>query len=857
MFENFKKPVSILLALVMLCGVLAAAPFTVNAVETEYTTSTGGKYTFNTKTGVLNLISGEFTGSSWEITKTNVKKVTVNSYANPPIKFTDDCGGMFSRLENCESIDLSNVDTSEMTSMWSMFSKCYALKYLNISSFNTRQVVWFTTAFWDCGNLETLDLSSFYISRGINLNNIYGIFKGCDKLNTLKISGKFYMGVHQVMLLNTGRAGDEGWIESDSTTGYVSSGNMEYTDNGQIHNSDIGKKYNVATLSIPDQPDQTITYVWIATTANYTFNEKTGELHLISGFFRCSTWQNDFDKTKVISITTAESSVKLTSNCAWMFSGFSNCESIDLSKVDTSNVTNMESMFKDCTKLTDINVSGFDLKNVNSVKKMFSNCTELQTLDLSSVILSSGIIAEKLFPLFDNSNKLSRLTLSSDFYMGGITTSMELNNGDNGKGWYIMGDPSATKVSGDDEDSAHISDINGTQTFIWIDYFGVDWKNWDGTKLRSENYKAETDIHPTYKGTTVPAKPDSDGYSYTFAGWTDGENEYDLNTELPIVTNDVTYTAVFTATPKKFFAAHSLSLNGDIGVNFFIDVTAAGITPQDILSGDSTLTLNFSWNTDPAPVTDISIDNITLSKSNAARYYDEDNGYFKIKCNVAAAEMACGIKAEGIVAGAKDYSESETYSVRDYGMTIVNNASKYPETLVDLAKKMLDYGAKAQAVFNIIPNDLANKDVTDYTMSNVTASDVQAAINAEPANSGKTASDMALGTSDYGLEYEKSTVVYLTKSTLRHYYSISDQGKYDKVKAQFNERKLPYVYIEYSDIAAADLDKLQTFTIGTRTYYYSALDYVKNVLGSKSPDANKKLAMAMYWYNQAANAYFG
>ena len=469
--------------------------------------------------------------------------------------------------------------------------------------------------------------------------------------------------------------------------------------------------------------------------------------------------------------------------------------------------------------------------------------------------------------MFYGSYILKEITIS-DAFAGGIKATMRLDNGENNNGWRIKGDPTATKVSVYDStymsatitNPEYLPGKDETKTYIWLGYYDVDWKNWDGTKLvKTEEYKAETNIHPTYKGVT-PTRPDSDGKTYTFAGWIDDLGvEYGVNDELPVVTRDTTYTAKFTEVPKKFFAAHSLTLDGDIGVNFFIDVTAAGITPQDILSGDSTLTLDFSWDTDPAPITDVSKDSITLSKSNASRYYNEDNGYFKIKCNVAAAEMACKIKADGIVAGAKDYTESETYSVRDYGMSVINNPSKYSETLVDLAKKMLDYGAKAQKVFNIIPDDLANKDVTGYTMTNVTASDIQAAIEAEPANKEKTASDMASGTSDFGLRYASSTVVYLTKSTLRHYYYIDDQGKYDNVKAKFNERKLPVaVYIEYSDIAAADLDKLQTFAIdSTHTYYYSALNYAKDVIGSNSSkDENKKLAMAMYWYNQAANAYF-
>ncbi len=677
------------------------------------------------------------------------------------------------------------------------------------------------------------------------------------------------------MELNNGKSTNRGWITNDSETGEIVSG---------------GTTSNIAVITGSYLPGQreTKTYIWFADSANYTFDENTGVLHLKSGFFNGNTWQY-FDSfgnvtwttnqaegdeyiesaSKVKSITAAPG-VKFTGDCSTMFCNFFNCTSIDLSEVRTPNVTNLRGMFEHCRSLTNIDVSNFDTSNVEIIRNMFNGCESLSELDLSSISTESvkdevisGENLPKLGGVFKDCTQLRKLTISDKFNWG-IQEKMNLNNG-GVDGWRISPSDDAERVSGDGT-YAVMEQPSDETTYKWIEYATVTWKNWDNSTLRTEDYKLETTVHPTYKGAT-PVKTTSDGKSYVFIGWTDGETEYGLNAELPLVTNDVTYTAVFSETPKKFFAAHSISLDGDIGVNFYIDVTVAGITPEDIISGDSTLTLNFSWDTDPAPVTDVSKDNFTLSKSNASRYYDEDKGYFKIKCNVAAAEMACKIKADGIVAGAKDYTESEIYSVRDYGMTIINNPSKYSETLVDLAKKLLDYGAKAQKMFDIIPGDLANKDVKGYTMTNVTVGDMQAAISAEKENAGKTASNMASGTSDFGLKYCKSSDEYLTKSTLRHYYLISDQGKYDNVKAQFDESKLPYVSIEYSDIAAAKLDKLQAFTIGAKTYYFSALNYAIDVLNDKyaayerSWSSEKKtnrrnLVMAMYWYNQAANEYF-
>ncbi|MBQ6531052.1 MAG: hypothetical protein IJI39_09065, partial [Clostridia bacterium] len=92
-------------------------------------------------------------------------------------------------------------------------------------------------------------------------------------------------------------------------------------------------------------------------------------------------------------------------------------------------------------------------------------------------------------------------------------------------------------------DYNNLPGVGETKTYIWINYYGVDWVNWDNTKLSSEHYKAESTDSTTYKGVT-PTRPDSDGNTYTFDGWVDDlGNTYDKNADLPAVTRDTTYTA--------------------------------------------------------------------------------------------------------------------------------------------------------------------------------------------------------------------------------------------------------------------------------------------------------------------------
>ena len=57
---------------------------------------------------------------------------------------------------------------------------------------------------------------------------------------------------------------------------------------------------------------------------------------------------------------------------------------------------------------------------------------------------------------------------------------------------------------------------------------------------------------PVYGGENEPSKESTDEYTYTFTGWTDGENEYLLGTALPKVTDNAVYYAVYSASDVLF-----------------------------------------------------------------------------------------------------------------------------------------------------------------------------------------------------------------------------------------------------------------------------------------------------------------
>ena len=69
-------------------------------------------------------------------------------------------------------------------------------------------------------------------------------------------------------------------------------------------------------------------------------------------------------------------------NMRFMFSSCSKLTSLDVSKFNTMNVTNMSSMFSGCSSLTSLDVTHFDTENVTNMRGMFSGCSALLSLDV-------------------------------------------------------------------------------------------------------------------------------------------------------------------------------------------------------------------------------------------------------------------------------------------------------------------------------------------------------------------------------------------------------------------------------------------------------------------------------------------
>ena len=90
--------------------------------------------------------------------------------------------------------------------------------------------------------------------------------------------------------------------------------------------------------------------------------------------------------------------------------------------------------------------------------------------------------------------------------------------------------------------------------------YTVKFRNDDGSELTS--VQVPFGDAPSYTGTT-PVKEETELFTYTFDGWTDGTNTYGAGDELPATLEDAMFTAVFTKAEKPAEAPVTEELHQD------------------------------------------------------------------------------------------------------------------------------------------------------------------------------------------------------------------------------------------------------------------------------------------------------
>ncbi len=225
---------------------------------------------------------------------------------------------MFNDCPKLASLDLSGLDTSDVTNMSNMFSYCWSLTSLDLSSFDTSNVTGMGGMFSGCSSLASLDVSSFDTSGAVGMK---GMFSGCSKLALLDVSS-----------FDTSRVTDM----SDMFHGCSS---LSSLDVSSFDTSNVwGMKGMFNGCSELASLDLSSFNTWLVS-------------NLSDMFSGCSS-------LKSLDLSSFDTSYVLRMND--MFSGCSSLTSLDLSSFDTSRTGEMVSIFSGCLSLRTVKLgAGF------------------------------------------------------------------------------------------------------------------------------------------------------------------------------------------------------------------------------------------------------------------------------------------------------------------------------------------------------------------------------------------------------------------------------------------------------------------------------------------------------------------
>lgn len=272
--------------------------------------------------------------------------------------------------------------------------------------------------------------------------------------------------------------------------------------------------------------------------------------------------------------------------------------------------------------------------------------------------------------------------------------------------------------------------------------------------------------------------------------------------------------------PVKFSGV-TLSLTGNIGVNFHMELDDSVINDKDAY-------MQFILPNGDKP---------QVMVKNAEKKNDNGKTYYVFSCEVAAKEMSDTITAQIIRGNGESASIKFNYSVEEYTNYIEEHPSEFDTKAIELVEAMVDYGNYALAYFDDDVDAVATAE-----MKKVTANIL---------------SDFAIksnGTLPNGVKYYGSSLILESNTTLRHYFEVENGTDVSSYK--FSGHKGNYYYIDITDISADKLNDACKTSIGGYSVSYSPMSYAYAVLSSdKASDSLKNVVRALFLYNQAANAY--
>ena len=355
---------------------------------------------------------------SWFYGMENLQSITGISYLNTSA--VTNMSWMFGLCENLTSLDLSGFNTANVIDMWGMFSGCSSLTSLSVRNFNTAKVVQIRNIFYNCEKLTSLDLSSFNTAK---VTEMTSMFNGCSNLTTIYVGSGW----------STAAVTDSYYMFENCTSlvgGKGTTYNSNHTDKAYAH-IDGGTSNPGYFTRDPNSPEAYACYTPSNTTLTFYYDNlrssRTGTTYDLNTGYNTPGWETDGTNQSVTNIIVDYSfaGTRPTTTYHWFYEmrNLTNIPNVNISYLNTSEVTNMKGMFAFCSKLSFLGSINFNTSKVTDMDDMFMACDNLTSLDLSNFNTSKVTYMRNMFQGCEN---LMLIYVGSGWTTAAVTKSSDM-----------------------------------------------------------------------------------------------------------------------------------------------------------------------------------------------------------------------------------------------------------------------------------------------------------------------------------------------------------------------------------------------------------------------------------------------
>ncbi len=432
------------------------------------------------KTGTLDTWSGN-EGVPWYLSRDSITSVVIE-----PGVCAQTCLTMFANCTNLVSVDLSGLDTSAVTSMYGMFDGCTSLTSIDLVGLDTSNVTIMYKMFCDCTSLISVDFAAIDTS---NVAAMHYMFHGCTSLTVVDFSGIDTSSVTDTTLMFFNCLSLETIYASPSFKIAETANSSRMFDccaslkggSGTVYNPRNSWDARMAKIDGGEENPGYFTSGWTKCGTCEWRIDSAGKLTVrplgSTGIGVLDMWEESFGvpwdslRESITSVVFEQGVCAQT--CASMFEACIDLESVDLSGLDTSAVTNMSKMFAGCTSLTSADLAGMDTSNVTNMKYLFHICISMTSADLSHIDTSS---VTDMSLMFFNCVNLETIYASSSFKVteGAASTRMfqdcvSLKGGSGTVFDEAKIDAAMAKIDGGEESPGYF-------TSDWTQYGTCEWR---------------------------------------------------------------------------------------------------------------------------------------------------------------------------------------------------------------------------------------------------------------------------------------------------------------------------------------------------------------------------------------------